>query len=240
MTLNPLSSGVLLAVLALSLGGQVLAQNGGGGTANSSRGVGPMALQKAEQAKEQSTETTAVSGLSAADRRFMLDAAASGLFEVEAARLASSKASDPALQRYASMLVEDHTAANEELRGLASAKGIALPSRPKIGQQRALDRMAKLAGDDFDREFVRSVALREHQRDVRQFEAASRNARDPELKAWAAKVLPTLQRHLSQARQLPMMPMAGPGGVGQQGMGPGMGMGGSANGSAGANTAPRY
>lgn len=219
MTLNPLCSGVLLAVFALALSGQVLAQDGGAGSGN--RGVGPMALQKAEQAKEQPSGNTAASGLAAGDRRFMWGAAASGLFEVEAARLASSKATDPALQRYASMLVEDHTAANEELRRLASAKGMDLPTRPNAGQRRTLDRMARSTGEDFDREFLRSVAMREHQRDIRQFEAASRNAQDPEVKAWAAKVLPTLARHLSQAQQLPVMPMMG--------SGRGQGMAGSAS-----------
>lgn len=253
MTMKPLSLGrrqplkaVLSAVMlcTLSTGGPAFAQDGGAAGSGQGRGVGPMALQQAQQAQQ---AKAGAGQLSASDRRFVLDAAASGLFEVEAARMASSRAADPELQRYATMLVEDHTAAHEDLRRLASAKGLQLPGQPAGARQRALDRLSRLSGADFDHEFLRSVAMREHQRDIRSFQAASRVAQDPEIKAWAARVLPTLDKHLSQARQLPMMPMAGPGmnqGMGPgmvpgMGMGMGMGIGGPAIGRGSGDASPR-
>lgn len=228
MTMNPLSSGVMVAVLALALGGQVMAQDGSGGSGG--RGVGPMALQKAEQEKAERAQGQ--QSLAIGDRRFVQAAATSGMFELEAARLASSGAADAALQRYAATLVEDHTRANEDLRRLASAKGLQLPARLPAAQQRELDRMRQLQGEALDRAFLRRVALREHQQDIRRFEAASRNARDPELRAWASQMLPTLERHLSQARQLPLMSsMTGTDHM--QGMGTGMGMMGKDPGGSG-------
>ncbi len=201
MTRNFLPSATLLTVLTLGLGGQAIAQGG-----TSGRGVGPMALQKAEQAKkQQAAGAEGRNSLSAGDRRLVQVAAASGLFEVEAARMASSKAADAALQRYAATLVEDHTQANEDLRRMANAKGLSLPNRPAAAQQRALERLSQLKAEAFDREFLRVVGLREHQQDIQRFRAASRHAQDPELRRWADQMLPTLERHLSQARDLPMM-----------------------------------
>ncbi len=89
-----------------------------------------------------------------------------------------------------------------------------LPSRLAPAQQRELDRLRQLKGDSFDREFLRTVAMREHQQDLRRFQTASRSARDSDLRAWAGQMLPTLERHLSQARELPLMsrmPMDGRG-----------------------------
>src|SRR6185369_3563928 len=62
------------------------------------------------------------------DQEFFTKAAGGGMFEVEVGKLAESKASDPQVKSFGSMLVKDHGAANEELKALASRKGAQLPS----------------------------------------------------------------------------------------------------------------
>ena len=141
--------------------------------------------------------------LSAADRNFLMQAAASGLVELEAARLAADKAKDEAVKRYAAMLVEQHTAANQELMELAQSKGLTLPTTAPASKRRDLNRLNRASADDFDATFVQMVGMREHRQDVRLFRDASRNAKDPEVKAWAAKMLPTLEKHMKEAQALP-------------------------------------
>ena len=156
------------------------------------------------------TEAASVSGaaqapssLAAADRNFITRAAASSMFEVEAARLAAEQAKDENVKRYAAMLVDHHKAANQELMGLAQSKGITLPSTLPAGKRRELERLKRTQDDDFDVVFVQDVGVREHRQDVRLFRDASRQSKDPEIKAWAAKTLPTLEQHLEEARALP-------------------------------------
>ena len=65
-----------------------------------------------------------------------------------------------------------------------------------------IDALGKLSGAQFDREFIHTVGLTDHQEDIKNFENASRSAQDPALKAWIDKTLPTLREHLATARRL--------------------------------------
>jgi putative membrane protein len=65
----------------------------------------------------------------------------------------------------------------------------------------AMKKLQSLSGTEFDREFVK-MAVNDHQKDIKEFEKASKNADDTELKSFAAKTLPTLRQHLQQAKSL--------------------------------------
>jgi putative membrane protein len=41
-----------------------------------------------------------------------------------------------------------------------------------------------------------------HQKDVQEFTDKSQSAKDPDVKQWASKTLPTLQKHLEKAQQI--------------------------------------
>lgn len=137
------------------------------------------------------------------DRRFVQSAAEAGMFEVQAGQLAVSKASDPQVKGFAQMLVDQHTQANNELTQIASAKGLELPPAPKHSQRREIDKLNKRNGADFDQHFVREAGVKAHQQAVKDFEKASKDLQDADLKAFAQKTLPVLQNHLAAAGKLP-------------------------------------
>ncbi|MFC5499029.1 DUF4142 domain-containing protein [Caenimonas terrae] len=137
------------------------------------------------------------------DRKFMTKVAAEGMYEVEVAKLAAGKASSPELKTFANMMVDDHTKANAELAQLAGSRGVELPAALSHGQRRDLEKMGKRSGDQFDREFAKEVGLKDHKKDIKAFEKESGKAKDPELKAWVDKTLPTLRAHLDAATKLP-------------------------------------
>lgn len=139
-------------------------------------------------------------GIDKADRKFMEDAAAGGMFEVEAGKLAQSKGQSDGVKSYGSMLEKDHSAANDELKALAGKKGVTLPTALPKDQQKQLDKLAK--AKDFDKDFVKDVGLHDHKKDISKFEKASKSAKDADVKAFAAKTLPTLQQHHQQAEAL--------------------------------------
>jgi putative membrane protein len=146
------------------------------------------------------------SPLSAAERGFINEAAGTGLYEVEGGQMAAARGSQPAVRAFGTMLVTQHRAAHGELQTVARANGITLPINVEADKRSKLDRLARLTGPAFDREFVQVVGIADHEAAVARFTAAGREARDPALRAWIDKTLATLQRHLQEARQLPMLP----------------------------------
>jgi putative membrane protein len=69
--------------------------------------------------------------------------------------------------------------------------------------RREIEQLGKKTGTEFDEEFVRKVGVREHERDIKRFQEASKDVKDPQLKAWIDKALPSLEQHLAQAQKLP-------------------------------------
>lgn len=158
----------------------------------------------------------AMKSLSSSDRRFVNDAHEGGVTEVAMGRLGVTRAMNPDVKAFAQLMIDDHSKADQELMQIASGKGITLsnpppPSAPTSstdqpshlsGKQREMmDRLNKLSGADFDREYIKNQ-LKDHEKDVPLFEKQATSGSDPELKAFAAKTLPTLRAHLQQARDL--------------------------------------
>jgi len=141
--------------------------------------------------------------LSAADRSFVTEAAGSGLYEVAVARLATEKASDPAVKDYAAMLLDHHREANDKLKRVAKDKGLTVPSEIPAAKQRKIDALSQASGSAFDRQFIQEVGLHDHKNDIALFEKASKNAKDSEVRSFAEDTLPTLRSHLDSAQKLP-------------------------------------
>jgi putative membrane protein len=144
-----------------------------------------------------------------ADRKFIEQAAGSGMFEVQVAQLAASKATDAQVKSFASMLVDHHTAANNELVKIANARKVELPAAPPRALRRDIEKLGKKSGADFDKDFVKEVGLKAHEKDIKLFEKASKDVKDPELKAFVDKTLPVLRDHLAQAQKLPQAGKSG-------------------------------
>ena len=142
--------------------------------------------------------------LSESDRRFVLEAAGAGLYRLEAARIAELRATDPMLKAYAAMLVQQNSAANDELRTMAQSRGVVwLGGPPAVRRELLQKALADLTGEAFDRRFVELVGIADHQADLLLFEAAGRSIEDPTLRAWAERMVTALHHHLASARLLP-------------------------------------
>jgi putative membrane protein len=137
------------------------------------------------------------------DRKFIEQAAGSGMFEVQVGQLASTKATDPNVKSFASMLVDHHTAANNDLIKIANARGVELPAAPPRALRQDVEKLGKKNGAEFDRDFVREVGIKAHEKDIKLFEKAGKDVKDSDLKAFVDKTLPVLREHLAMAQKLP-------------------------------------
>jgi putative membrane protein len=194
----------LVAAMALSCG-MALAQTSGSSGTGSSTGssmTGGTAAPAAQPGTgTRNTPSKNQDKLARADRKFIEDAAEGGMMEVQVGQLAQGKASDPNVKNFGETLVKDHTKANNELVQLANSKHVELPASPSHGERRDIEKMGKLSGKDFDKKFV-AMGVKDHEKDIKKFEKASGKVKDPDLKAWIDKTLPTLREHLAMAQKL--------------------------------------
>jgi putative membrane protein len=138
--------------------------------------------------------------LADSDRTFIKMAASSGLAEIQLGKLAAERADNSEVRDFAKRLEKDHTQGDLELLKILDAQRISI-SRDMGPYQMAAAELTKLRGVEFDRAYLRHM-VKEHEEAVAQFAAEAKEGRHPELKAYAAKVLLTLQEHLQLARDL--------------------------------------
>ena len=183
-----------ILVLSVAVGSPLLAQqpptDARPGQPPPTRPVAPMPQPDKAGASEKS-------GLSGADKQFVMHAAEGGQAEVALAKLAQQKASNAEVKSFAERLERDHSQANDELKSLASQKQITLAEKPSA----AAAKLEKLSGAAFDKAYITAM-VSDHQKDVRAFERQAEHGADAEIKAFASKTLPTLKEHLQQAEQL--------------------------------------
>jgi putative membrane protein len=157
------------------------------------------ALATSTFAQDQRT-TPSVSSSGSEDIEFVLDAAKGGMAEVELGKLAAERATNDEVKKFAQRMVDDHTKAGDELKSIAERKGIRLPQEIETKDRALFNRLQKLNGAAFDRAYMQAM-VSDHVKDVSEFKHESNAGRDPQVKAFAASTLPTLEEHLQHARQ---------------------------------------
>ena len=93
----------------------------------------------------------------------------------------------------------DHTKASEELMALSKAKGATPPAALDAGRKTAVEKPDKKRAAAFDKAFMAQMVV-DHRKSVALFETAATSAKDPDIKAFATKTLPTLEAHLTMAQ----------------------------------------
>lgn len=136
------------------------------------------------------------------DQEFLEQAAQNGHAEVSASRLALTKARNPQVREFAQRMIDDHQRVDGELTKLAASKEYTPPKEPSMLQKGKEMLIANLGDDSFDKRYITQMGVQAHEETIRLFEEASREARDPEVKSFAAKHLPALRDHLKTARSL--------------------------------------
>ncbi len=139
--------------------------------------------------------------LSEKDYRFVEKAARGGQEEVQLGQLAQQRGASQQVRDFGQRMVTDHGRANDELMQLASQKGAALPTSMSHSEHSTLQHLQNLNGTSFDQAYARDM-VKDHTKDVKDFQKAANDLKDPDLRAWAQKTLPVLQEHLKQAQAM--------------------------------------
>lgn len=160
----------------------------------------PKSTTSAKTEKPADQKTAGTTGtLAPADHNFVNEAAIGGMAEVELGNLAKEKASNPDVKQFGERMATDHGKANDELKSWAEQKNVTLPTELDTKHKATRDRLAKLSGEAFDKAYMREMVA-DHNHDVAAFKREATAAKDPDLKAWAGKTLPTLEDHQKMAK----------------------------------------
>jgi putative membrane protein len=136
-----------------------------------------------------------------ADAKFAMEAAMGGMEEVEMGRLAAQKGASDEVRQFGQRMVDDHSKANSDLMQVASSKGWALPAALDAKHQADMRKMSALSGEAFDRAYVKMM-VKDHKKDVGEFQKESTRGADADVKSFAARTLPTLQEHLQMIQRI--------------------------------------
>lgn len=154
------------------------------------------------QAPPADNNTMATTTLDKNDLEFFEEAAQGGLTEVRLSQLAQKQAVNEDVRAFAQRMIDDHTKLNTQLTQLAQRRrGVTVPHALDRKHQDNVDKIAKETGDKLDRSYV-SRMVDDHENLVKAFQKQAKDGKDEELKQLAASTLPTLQEHLTQARQI--------------------------------------
>jgi putative membrane protein len=135
------------------------------------------------------------------DKKFLKDATMGSMTEVQLGKLAAEKGSTDSVKQYGQKLASDHSKATEELKQVATKENIQIPDSLDSKHQSKVDKLSKLSGPEFDRAFVKD-RMKDHEKDVNDFQAEAHYGANPNVKMAAVKELPTLQQHLAEAKEL--------------------------------------
>jgi len=137
--------------------------------------------------------------LAPADSMFVRKAAEGGMAEVKLGQLAKDRGSNKAVKDFGDRMVRDHSKANDELNNVASNKAATSRDSMNASNKALYDRLSRLSGDAFDKAYMRAM-IEDHQEDVSEFRRESQSAKDPDVRQFASKTLPTLEEHLRIAQ----------------------------------------
>jgi putative membrane protein len=187
----------IVAALAGALAVHAQAQ-----TDKASAGKGAKTGQGSTSGTSKQGSTASGGSMSRSDQQLLADMAMENMAEIDTAHLAQSRSHNEQIKNFAQQMIDDHTRALNEVQELARTKGVTLPESLDSRHKTAETKLASLSGDAFDRAYLARAGVDEHRKAHSQLKQVETRAKDPDLKALAAKTLPTVDQHLNSVQQI--------------------------------------
>ena len=121
----------------------------------------------------------------------MMNAAKGGMMEVEWGKLAAQNGQNADVKKFGNRMVTDHSKANNELMALAKEEGVTLPAAKSPGKWKS------------DKDYM-DMMVKDHEKDLAEFQSRSERGTDPDLKKFAdktSKVVQNAPRHGQRNRR---------------------------------------
>lgn len=140
------------------------------------------------------------SAVDRSDKEFLKDAYEDGLSELHLGEMSKASASHE-VKAFGEIIIADHNKMNAELKTLADSKKVELPADRTTLAKGKHKMLEQKAGAEFNKSWA-EAARDGHKKTLKDFEKAAGDAKDADVKAFAAKSVPMLKEHLSKAEAL--------------------------------------
>jgi len=135
------------------------------------------------------------------DQQFIDMAAQTDMLEAHLGQMAANQASSDDVKTYAQMLVTDHTNDYQQLTEMAAKDNFTVPKGLDEEHNKMIAPFDKLNGKAFDERYIHTM-IEGHTKAIEVYTKESNDAQNPDVKSYAAATLPTLNKHLDDAKGL--------------------------------------
>ena len=142
------------------------------------------------------------------DQAAMKQLASANIAEIEAGKMASSKAQSPDVKKFAQQMVQDHSKMLDDLKSLAKSKGVALPDNAPMKDMAQSKLLERKSGAEFDKDYMEHM-VKDHEKDVKDTENIAAKAKDPQFKSAVQQANAKIKEHLQMAQRLAQGAAAG-------------------------------
>jgi putative membrane protein len=119
--------------------------------------------------------------------------------EIQMGQLAQQKGQSDSVKKFGQILSDDHSAANQKAVQAAKSMDVPAPSGPAAKQKADHEKMSKLTGAQFDREFAIHM-IADHEKDIAEYKKEAK--RSDAAADYAKGQIDVLQKHLEIAKSL--------------------------------------
>lgn len=162
-------------------------------------------VDKADSANKKNIDSPSTSRLEVKtdeeSASFLVKAADGGMTEMQLGKMAEERGVDPRIKGYGSMMIHDHSLANDEVKALAAQRNVVLPDSVSDNNKKIIDGLAKKTGKSFDIAYADAM-IKDHVEDIDEFEKAAAKVNDTDVRNFINNTLPKLKNHLDSARAI--------------------------------------
>lgn len=128
------------------------------------------------------------------DADFVMHASVGNTFEMEEAKLALERATDPRIKDYAQRMMTDHGDAMKKLGDAASKANLKSEMTLDKPHQDMVDNLKTFSGTDFDKVYI-ADQIAAHAETVALLSDYQQNGKTSGLKSWTSDALPVVKAH---------------------------------------------
>lgn len=176
-------------------------ENGSTDTSNTNSSHSTTDSTRGDKPSDTGAMASSTAAPSQESKDFVTMAASGGMLEVQLGQLAQQNAKSQRVKDFGTMMVTDHSKANDELKSLAASNNITISSTLLPPHQQHIAMMSKMKGTDFDKHYM-DMMVNDHKEDINEFKKEANSSTNDVFKNFASKTLPTLQKHLDSAQAI--------------------------------------
>ena len=135
------------------------------------------------------------------DAKFAWKVSEADIGEIALGKLAVKQAANPQVREFAQHMIEDHTRCSQELTEIAKKNNFKLATELTKECKDIIAKLSIAKGAEFDRQYM-DTQVKVHQEAVTLFKTQAKSGQNADLRAFADKGLPGIEKHLQKAQQI--------------------------------------